>query len=346
MKILFRTLVLVGMITIISLQLVNNRKTTRDIVEMAELEIEAVPVKVYKATMKSPHIVISSAGKVTADSEVMVVSEANGKIINTYVKPGQSIKRGTVLAKVDGFYIQQELEIARKNYQKLSKDLGRYSKLSKENAISGQQMEQLVLQKESARTQVEIIERRLSNTSIVSPIEGTVNQFYIKVGQSIGAGTVIAEVVNKELLTIESSLFRDEVDLLKSGMQVSIISNMGNLEAVVSSVSIKPDRTGKYPFEVTPDKGSEILKPGMIVNLEGKVELSRKIIVPESALVSQNGAWGVFVIEENLPIYRTVVMGSYYDREVEILSGITEGEFVITSGNQFINEGDEILILE
>ncbi len=344
MKAAFRVLVLVGLMIIIGLQLYNNNLRIAGILERAEREIEAVPVKIYTVKKTSPEMHIRAAGMVTPRSEVIVVSKVDGKILRVNSKVGNTIERNQVLAKVDDFFVKRELDIAKKSYGQLQADLSRYKGLSEENAISGQQMEQLSLQVDAARTKTEILERRLGDTSIKSPISGTLNQLFVKTGQSVGTGAPIAEIVNKDLLVIKAHLFRDNIDLVSQGMKMRIKWNQGILDATVAAISIKPDRTGKYPIEVSPIESSAILNPGMVVDLEGSFFMKPQLMIPERALTTLEGKVGVFISQDNAALFREVVTGNYYDRDVVILQGLSEGEQVVLEGNYFIKEGSKIKI--
>jgi hypothetical protein len=82
----------------------------------------------------------------------------------------------------------------------------------------------------------------------------------------------------------------------------------------------------------------------MVVDLEGSFFMKPQLMIPERALTTLEGKVGVFISQDNAALFREVVTGNYYDRDVVILQGLSEGDQIVLEGNYFIREGSKIKI--
>ena len=83
----------------------------------------------------------------------------------------------------------------------------------------------------------------------------------------------------------------------------------------------------------------------MVVDLEGSYFIKPQLMIPERALTTLEGKVGVFIAQDNTALFREVVTGNYYDRDVVILQGLSEGDQIVLEGNYFIREGSKINII-
>jgi membrane fusion protein, multidrug efflux system len=344
MKNIFRIVVLAILSLIILFVLFRNKKFTELEMKNARLPVDRIPVQSIKLKKDSPVKVIRAAGTVTAVRESYIVSTQAGEIINVYVKVGDHVEKGTLVARVNDFYARKEYDIARQAYEQLKKDLERYKNVAQTEAVTGQQIEQLSLQLEGAETKMTTLERRLEETTIKSTIEGVVNQVMVKMGGMLGQGSPVCEVVNPGMITVNTGVLVQEINYLRPGIPARIFlqPNDAGLNARVKHTGIKPDFSGKFPVILEFDKPGDHILPGTIVDIEITVSGDSAILVPYASFVQYKSRNGIFVIENGRARFKPVDKGNTYDNMVSIKNESFDGAEVITDGVNFLSDSTAV----
>ena len=131
-----------------------NKQEINDRKEVKTTE-EAVSVTVATAKLKETSGTLQLVGTAEPSREVMVASEASGKIVQMNFKMGDFVTQGTVLAKVDDTYKRLAFENAQINYNKFKEDYERYQVLRQGDAVSETQLRDMRIGYENAAIQLE-----------------------------------------------------------------------------------------------------------------------------------------------------------------------------------------------
>jgi RND family efflux transporter MFP subunit len=200
-----------------------------------------------------------------------------------------------------------------------------------------------------AQTEARIDELKitLSNTTIVSPVDGFVGRRNLDQGAFAGANTVILQVVDIGTVRLISNLVEKDFKRITQGVQAEIEVDSFPGETFTGRVSrVAPvfdaaTRTASMEIEV-PNPGFR-LKPGMFARV--KLTAERKadaLMIPRSAVVDSDGRRGVFLPDGATAKFQPVQTGLQDNERIEILEGVTEGQRVITTGALALREGDRI----
>ncbi len=177
---------------------------------------------------------------------------------------------------------------------------------------------------------------RLEKSRLYAPIDGIAAIRKWEKDEVVPAWALMTEVVDLSRLKLKIAVSENDRGNLKLGKQFPFTIDAipgGHFSCRLSFLSPTADPlTRSFPAEfVVDDPG-----PGMADGMTARISLpigrqKRSIKVPSSWLSEENGALGLFVLENDTAHFRKVVLGSYYDRYVEILSGLRDGDLVITN---------------
>ncbi len=252
---------------------------------------EVVPVA--RGTLK---LDVSASGTIQPINVVSVGTQISGIIERVYVDYNSVVKKGDLLAEIDRFTLEQELNEAKAQAQdakskrnKARLDAKRYKEMYEANYISRSEMEQAEVDAvtaqsdyDKARAQVKKAERNLGYTRITSPVSGTVTSKEVEEGQTVAASFStpelfkIAEDLTK--MQIETDISEADVGMIKPGLKVDFTVDTYPAEifhGTVSQVRLNPtEEETVVMYTVIIDIKNDDLKllPGMTAYVEIKVD--------------------------------------------------------------------------
>lgn len=340
MKVIFRILILFLFIFLTGFFIYQNKEKKDEIINASEKPIEQRPISYVIAKRSTPIQHITYSGIVNAEEELILRSKVAAEIKNISCKVGQTVRKGQILLLLDDFYLKQNYTVAKEAYLKFKTDYKRYKDLSSDQAVTAQQMEELELGLRNAESKMNMAKKRLEDATIVSPISGVVNQVFVKQGMAIGQGVPVVELVNPNILVINSGVWVEDIPFISKVDSAEILAggNYKSLLAEVSALGVKPNMQGKYPLQLITRKGGDLL-PGTIVDIEFSVKSRKSIYLPKDAFLEN----AVYTIKNNSALMQIVAKGSSVGDLIEVQDGLTEGDSIIVDGNHLLRDGDRVL---
>lgn len=177
---------------------------------------------------------------------------------------------------------------------------------------------------------------RLRKSRLNAPSPGIIGFRHVEEGEVVGPGTVITQVVDNRKMKIKLSLAEKDLPLLDRGepFPFTIDAYPGEkFTCLLSFVSPTADpATRSFPVELTVDAPDPRMADGMTVRVEFPIASQKKSIkVPSTWLSEEDGHMGLYVVDDGKALFRKVTLGSYYEGKVEIVSGLSDEERVITN---------------
>jgi membrane fusion protein, multidrug efflux system len=86
-----------------------------------------------------------------------------------------------------------------------------------------------------------------------------------------------------------------------------------------------------------------VLKPGMFMTARISAQAAQALLVPEGAIVPEQGMTFVFVVKDNIVIKREVILGRRKPGHVQVTQGLTLGERVVVEGTQKVRDGIQVV---
>ncbi|KVV01954.1 MULTISPECIES: efflux RND transporter periplasmic adaptor subunit [unclassified Pseudomonas] len=333
-----------------------------------------VPVRVIQVVQRDVPRYVSAIGAVLSLHSVMIRPQIDGILTQLLVKEGQSVKAGDLLATLDDRSIQASLDQANaqlgQNQAQLRVaqiDLKRYQLLSVDNGISKQTLDQqqaLVNQlKATARgnqAAIAAAKVQLSYTHIHSPVTGRVGIRAVDPGNFLRVSDAqgLFSVTQIDPIAVEFSLPQQQLptlhDLLEAKTPALVKAFIGDSEHSITPLgegrlSLIDNQvsatTGTIKVKAQFDNPQHTLWPGQLVNVELQTGVEQNaLVVPPS--VVQRGLDNYFVYRvkgdgvESVPV-RMV----YQDTDLNIISGVNEGDTLVSDGQSRLKPGSRIEVL-
>lgn len=316
---------------------------------------EAIPVRVMVLSKESSSPIIQTSGLFTTDDETNLAFKTGGIIEKIYVKEGDAIRKGQLLATINLTEIEAQVAQARLQYEKASRDFQRVENLYKDSVATLEQFQNASTGKEVASRQLDAANFNRSYSEIRAMNNGFVLRKMASEGQVISPGTSVFQTngagQGKWILKAGVS-DREWASVLVGDPATVTTDALANktFEAIVSRKSEGTDAmNGSFMLELT------IKSPGagLASGLFGKATIasSRKQNVwkiPYDALLDGNAQTGYVFVTEDEKIARKVpvVIGSIEKNEVIIQAGLEEAQTLIISGSAYLKDSSAIKIIK
>ncbi len=292
---------------------------------------------------------LSLVGNVAANRDVMVVSETVGRVTAVRAEVGDNVSSGTMLVQVDDELKLAAFKTAEVNYEKAQKDLRRYEALYKSNTVTDTEIESARLACKAAEAQFISARRQFQDTRITAPIAGVVTSRLVEQGSMVQPGMPIANVVDIATLKVTLHVAESDVFKLKPGQAVTASTDIYPgvaFAGVIRTVSDKADDSHTYRVEIGMDNSAaHPLKAGMFVRVTFPAVSKRNaLIIPRACLVGSRRDPQVYVVEAGKARLRAITVGAEIGLEVEVLSGLGEGESVVSNGQNNISDNSAVTV--
>jgi HlyD family secretion protein len=318
------------------------------------------------------------------EEQLVYATPDKGEIKELLVKEGQTVKKGTVLAKLQNAQLELEIEQNKLSIQSANLKISQIDKKivqleEKEKTLSEQvgvgkkeakkqlapEFEQLEMEKELANielkqteVQKDLISKRRGDLEIKSTMDGIVLAAKKPVSSSIeAANEPIIHIGKLEGMTASGLL--SEYDTLKvsGGQKVMIRSDAvpgKEWHGVITKTAILPEQNPtslqngiqavQYPVTVKISGDTKTLKPGFQVIMEIETDLKTAMVLPLDALFDDGDKPYVYLVKDGKANKQNVKTGITSGKKIEILEGVSKGDQVIVNGPDNIKDGLEVTI--
>jgi membrane fusion protein (multidrug efflux system) len=293
---------------------------------------------------------VLTTGTVLANEEVELKSEASGKITNIFFREGSYVKAGDLLVKINDADLQAQLQSA-KSRLKLQEDTEyRQKQLLEKEAISQEDYDMTANQLQVNQAEVELIKAQIDKTEIHAPFSGVIGLRNVSEGSFVSNTTTIASLQNINPIKIDFSIPERYSSMVEVGDEInfSISGNNKNFVGKVYAIEPKIDPVTRtlQIRALCPNTGREIL-PGSFANINLVLKkIENAILIPSEALIPDIKGQKVFIFRDGKAIPQRVETGIRTDQNVQLTSGVTEGDTIITSGMLQLRPGASVTIAE
>jgi RND family efflux transporter MFP subunit len=320
---------------------------------------------------------VGVVGNLIGEATVDVVPRVAGRLEAVSVQLGDRVTKGQQVAKIEDREIREQINEAEANLGvnqatltqresdalALGTTLERIRLQHKAGLVATQALEDAETrhaaavsqvtgakaQMQQTRARIEGLKITLSNTTILSPVDGFVSRRLLDPGAFAGANTQVLSVVAIGTVRLVASVVEKDFKRVQVGVPAVVEVDTFPGEQFMGQVSrVAPvfdpaTRTAQIEIEV-PNPGFR-LKPGMYARVRLTVERrANALTVPRNALVDMSGRRGVFVVEEQTARFQEVRTGLQDAERVEVIDGVAEGQRVVTTGALALRDGDRVLL--
>ncbi|MFD1144148.1 efflux RND transporter periplasmic adaptor subunit [Larkinella insperata] len=288
-------------------------------------------------------------GAIDAKNNVQVSPKSGGAITAVYVKEGDAVKAGTVLAKIDDQILRESLEEIKNQLTLANTVYEKQANLWKQQIGTEIQFLQAKNSKEGLEKRLATLNAQLSQSNVTSPISGIVDRVNVKAGESAMPGVGIVNVVNLSQLKVVAKVADTYAGSVRRGDAVIVRFPDINKELTtrISFVSTTVDPLSRTFTIEAPLPSDNSLKPNMLAQIKINDISKEKAIVINQNLVqsTENGQLVYVAVNENnkkVAKARQVKTGLSYGGQIEITDGLQSGDQIITQGYQELVDGQPI----
>ena len=329
-------------------------KLEADILKMDPASAAAENAKLVQVTSVAPQDFahyIDLQGRIATENISFVTPRGmGGQVRAVYVKQGDHVRKGQLLVKLDDAVVRQQIGSA-KTQLSFAQDLyARQQNLWKEGIGTEVQLLTAKNNVESLEKQVNLLSEQLSMSNVYAEVSGIAETVNIRVGETFtGAPTSGITIVNPSNLKAVVDIPENYISKVKKGMPVKVeIPDMGKtINATITLVSEVINATNRSFTAECKIPGDVSLKPNQIAVV--KIldhEMKNSLIAPIATIQTDEKGKFVYVLStesgKQVARKKNVVIGEVYDDKVEIKSGLSAADQLITLGFQGLYDGQLI----
>lgn len=321
-----------------------------------EVQEDNVPtVKVEKVEARN----VAQLGTYTATVEAQIVNNISAntpnRIKEILVDEGQNVAAGqkvAILDDVNAFSYETQVANAKANLENVKVNYNRAVELFKIGGGTKQNVDAMEIQLTNAKNTLAQAERTLKNakenTVLTSPISGVVTARNYDPGDMTG-NLPIVTVARVQPVKIVINVTESELPKVKKGMSASIkFDTYGDEEFSGTVTTIMPTvdpNTRTFGVEITmPNSNGKVL-PGMFGRVTLNLGSANRVVVPDKAIVKQQGSGNQYVYilnPDGTVTFSQVELGQRLGDEYEVISGVESGDQVVVTGQAKLANGKKV----
>ena len=307
------------------------------------------PVEVQSAARGEMLAVYSGTAPIEADGEAVVVAKVGGELRQLLVEEGAYVRKGQVLAKLDGERLRLEAAQTKAQLSKLERDYKRNVELQQRGLVAVSAFENLRYEVDAARAAYDLTALQLSYTDIRAPIDGVVAERFVKAGNTLNPNDKLFRIADLSPLVAHVHVPESELRKLRAGQVASVQVDAagGAFQSIIQRISpVVDSNTGTFKVTLELRDPANRLKPGMFARVDIVHERRTNVVrIARSALLEDDGNQRVFVVQAGKAVSRAVTLGLTNGPLVEVLSGVSAGEPVVVVGQGTLKDGSPVRVV-
>lgn len=311
------------------------------------------PVAVETAEPRVFREVIETIGTAQANESVTVTANVTEIVRALRFESGAVVEQGQILAELTSEEETADLRDARARVAEAERAYERAQDLQARGAVSASSLDQALAERDRARAQVSAIEARLADRLIRAPFAGIVGLRLVSPGSLVRPGDAIATLDDISRIKLDFTVSERYIAVVRPGVKLRAQAAAYPeriFEGEVSSVDTRVDpSTRSVRVRAILDNPDLLLRPGMLMGVAVTIGEKESLAVPELSVVAAGQRNFVYVIEQGgegppTASARDVVLGVRQDGYVEIVSGLSGGELVVSEGVHRLRSGAPVIL--
>ncbi|MBT1072676.1 efflux RND transporter periplasmic adaptor subunit [Pelotalea chapellei] len=344
------------------------KKESQSIAKNTAPQVQGATVSVL--TQESLPEQVEAVGSIKARNIAIVSARISGSVTGVYVKEGDRVSRGKPLVTIEASEggaaaagalsgvqeAERGLDEARSRKKLADATFQRFSKLYNEQAVTRQEFEVRQMEQEVAAQGVARAEARLNQAGesakaagaiagygkVVAPVSGIVVAKQVDPGQTVFPGTPLVTIEGEDGYRLEVAAPEGLLSKVHVGDNVAVILEGGATRGRVAEVVPTVD-PGSRTFLAKLDISARGLRSGSYGKALFKTGARPGVAVPTAAVVERGALTSVWVVSrDGIARLRLVKLGKSLGDRIEVLSGLSAGERIVTAGMEKVSDGARV----
>lgn len=312
-----------------------------------------VTVFEVKDTVFSRFVAIQ--GNVETSENILIFPEYQGVLSKVFVKQGQQVSKGQVLAKIDDGGLSSQLAQLQTQFELAKTTYERQQRLWDQQIGSEIQLLQAKTNMEASESAVNQLQSQLGKTTVRAPFSGVIDEIITEQGSVVGpGGMALMRLVNLNDMRVKAAVPENYLQSVAKGDPVkihfpAIQETVDGKISVVGSFINPTNRT--FQVEVEIPNTQQKIKPNLIANLQiNDYTNETAFAIPSNCIIENaTGSHFVYVLNETegntAQVKRTQIeTGKKSDGFVEVLSGISNADVIVNGGALTLKDGARVTI--
>lgn len=288
---------------------------------------------------------ISALGTAQANESVILTAQTTDRVKSIQFEDGDVVAKSQLLLTLEHAEekaLVQELKI---NLAEQKRQLKRLQDLKKQSATAESAIDTQTSLMEATQAKLEVAQIKLSEKFIYAPFSGQLGLRQISPGQLVTNDTEITSLDDLSSIKVEFQLPEKYLNRIAIGQLVSASNVAYETDFVgkVSAISSRLDRVSRaFTVRAIFENDHAQLRSGMLLQLKVETQAAHALVIPESAIIPINQKQYVYKIVENKVQRIEVTIGRRKPGLVEVLTGLTQGDEVVTQGVIKVRPGSAV----
>jgi len=314
---------------------------------------EPIPVRVIQLQKSTSNNVITASGQLTTEDETLLSFKTSGVVDKVYVKEGDQVNKGQLLATLDLTEINALVAQAEHNVEKNQRDFKRVSNLYQDSVATLEQLQNIETALSVAKEQLQAATFNRSFSTIHAPANGFVLHKFVNAGQVVGVGDpiVLTNSASQNAWILKVGVSDKEWSSVRIGDKATVTMDAFDKKTFTASVKRKSEtadpQTGAFTVELNIQNNGVKLATGMFgAATIDSGEKQSSWSVPYEAVLDANGNEAfVFITSDNTTAKKQpVVIESFNGTSMRISSGLENAGALIVSGSAYLSDNSPITI--
>jgi membrane fusion protein (multidrug efflux system) len=306
-------------------------------------------VQTAPAVVKTIHETVGASGYIEPSMPVFLTAKVISRVISVPVDLGVVVKPGQLLVQLDPHLYDAQLAAAKVTYTHAHNQLQRMLSLEKMNFASAVQIEEARVAEANAQDALITAQINLTNTKVLSPAPAVVLQRSINPGEmtKIDQELILLGIIDPIMMVAQVT--ENKIGAVNLGMKAEVGTDAfpgETFEGTITKIDSKVnDTTRTFSVYVQLPNRNLRLKKG--VTGYSRIAAARTVLsIPSTALVNPVGDRAtVFVVDKDDTVHmRQIRYGMAGEGMTEVLSGVDEGEQVVTAGQTGLRDNEKVQV--
>jgi RND family efflux transporter MFP subunit len=305
--------------------------------------------------VETPHreTVVNSlrfTGDVLPVQQANIFSKVSGNLERIYTDIGTYVQKGQMLALIDTTELFQQYQQNAATYENAKISYERNKELSSQNLIAKQDLDNAEAAMKVASANFEAARIHLEYAKITAPFAGFITKRFLDAGALVNSNnSTLFTLMDLGAMKVMVDVLEKDIPLVKIGKKASITVDAfagkefyGSVARISGAVDLS---TRTMAVEIDIPNNERLLKPGMYATVVLFVdEQKNAVVVPTQAIMRDDKGSFVFTVQEKIAHRISVQAGAEQNGRTEIISGLAGNENIITTGQQFVKDGGQVII--
>ena len=314
-------------------------------------------VKTVQAERISDAAELSYPGRTKSSEEVNVAFRVSGPIQRVFVKEGQYVSKGQLIAQMDPRDYEIQLSATQAEYDQIKADAERVMALYKEEGTTASNYDRARYGLQQITEKLANHKNQLADTRLYAPISGYIQTKMHESGETVSAGMPIVSMFNAGNVEIEvyvpASDYARQSDLLSASCSFDVTpGKIYPLEIVRVNKEANASQLYAARLRIKGDYDRGKITPGMstmVYVTYNEPDEVHGVTVPVTAIDRNDGQTSVFVLDTNKGVVkrRNVEVGRIdLDGNIQVLKGLEPQETVVCAGVRYLTDGQKVKEIE